>query len=132
VKEACGDLAQISELIARCPDGFDVLSGDDALTLAMLSIGARGVISTSSNVAPVEMCELVRAFRAGDAARARALHYQLLPLFDALFCETNPIPVKAALHLMGQIGPEIRLPLTSIEERNRERLQVVLKEVGVI
>jgi 4-hydroxy-tetrahydrodipicolinate synthase len=132
VKEACGDIGQISELIARCPDGFDVLSGDDALTLAMLSIGARGVISTSSNVAPVEMCELVRAFRAGDAARARALHYQLLPLFDALFCETNPIPVKAALHLMGQIGPEIRLPLTSIEERNRERLQVVLKEVGVI
>jgi 4-hydroxy-tetrahydrodipicolinate synthase len=132
VKEACGDLAQISALIARCPDGFDVLSGDDALTLAMLAIGARGVISTTSNVAPVEMCELVRAFRAGDAARARAIHYQLLPLFDALFCETNPIPVKTALHLMGLIGPEIRLPLTPIEERNRERVQVVLKELGLV
>jgi 4-hydroxy-tetrahydrodipicolinate synthase len=132
VKEACGDLAQISELIARCPDGFDVLSGDDALTLALLAIGAQGVISTTSNVAPVEMCELVRAFRAGDAARARAIHYQLLPLFDALFCETNPIPVKTALHLMDLIGPEIRLPLTPIEEGNRERLQVVLKELGVV
>ena len=90
------------------------------------------MISTTSNVAPLEMCELVRAFRAGDSARARALHYQLLPLFDALFCETNPIPVKAALHLMDRIGPEIRLPLTPIEEHNRERLQVVLKELGVV
>ena len=132
VKEACGDLGQVSELIARCPDDFDVLSGDDALTLALLAIGARGVISTTSNVAPIEMCELVRAFRAGDTARARAIHYQLLPLFDALFCETNPIPVKTALHLMDLIGPEIRLPLTPIEERNRERLQVVLKELGVV
>jgi 4-hydroxy-tetrahydrodipicolinate synthase len=132
VKEACGDLGQVSELIARCPDGFDVLSGDDALTLALLAIGAQGVISTTSNVAPVEMCELVRAFRAGDSARARAIHYQLQPLFDALFCETNPIPVKTALHMMDLIGPEIRLPLTPIEERNRERLQVVLKELGVI
>ena len=132
MKEACGDLGQVSELIARCPDDFDVLSGDDALTLALLAIGARGVISTASNVVPLEMCELVRAFRAGDATRARAIHYQLLPLFDALFCETNPIPVKTALHLMDQIGPEIRLPLTPIEERNRERLQVVLKELGVV
>jgi len=132
VKEACGDLAQITALIARCPDNFDVLSGDDALTLPMLSIGARGVISTSSNVAPVQMCELVRAFRAGDAARARTIHYQLLPLFDALFCETNPIPVKTALHLMGAIGPEIRLPLTPIEECNRERVHVVLKELGLL
>lgn len=132
VKEACGNLGQVSELIARCPDDFDVLSGDDALTLPLLAIGARGVISTTSNVAPAEMCELVRAFRAGDAARARAIHYQLLPLFDALFCETNPIPVKAALHLMGVIGPEIRLPLTPIEENDRERLQVVLKELGVV
>ena len=132
VKEACGDLGQISELIARCPDGFDVLSGDDALTLAMLAIGARGLISTTSNVAPREMCELVRAFRAGDSARARAIHYQLLPLFDALFCETNPIPVKTALHLMGLIDPQVRLPLTPIEARNRERVQVALKELGVI
>ena len=132
VKEASGNLGQISELIARCPDDFDVLSGDDALTLAMLAVGAGGVISTTSNVAPVEMCELVRAFRTGDAARARTIHYQLLPLFDALFCETNPIPVKTALHLMGAIGPEIRLPLTPIEEHNRERVQVVLKELGLL
>jgi 4-hydroxy-tetrahydrodipicolinate synthase len=132
VKEACGDLAQISELIASCPEDFDVLSGDDALTLPLLAVGARGVISTASNVAPAEMCQLVRAFRAGDAERARRTHYRLLPLFDALFCETNPIPVKTALHLMGLIGPEIRLPLTPIEEQHRERLQVVLKELGVV
>lgn len=132
VKEACGNLGQITEVIARCPDDFVVLSGDDALTLPMLAIGGRGVISTTSNVAPAEMGELVRAFDAGDAARARAVHYRLLPLFDALFCETNPIPVKAALHLMGRIEPDTRLPLTPIAEPNRERLQLLLKELGLI
>jgi 4-hydroxy-tetrahydrodipicolinate synthase len=131
VKEACGDLAQVSELIARCPDDFAVLSGDDALTLPMLAIGGRGVISTSSNVAPVEMVRLVRAFREGDVEGARACHYRLLPLFDALFCETNPIPVKCALHLMGLCGPEIRLPLTPLTDPNRDRLQVVLKELEI-
>ena len=129
VKEACGDLCQISEMIARCPDDFAVLSGDDALTLPMLAIGGRGVISTSSNVAPVEMVRLVRAFREGDVEAARACHYRLLPLFDALFCETNPIPVKCALHIMGLCGPEIRLPLTPLTDPNRDRLQVVLKEL---
>jgi 4-hydroxy-tetrahydrodipicolinate synthase len=132
VKEASGDLAQVSEVIAACPEDFSVVSGDDVLTLPVLAVGGRGVISTSSNVAPAQMVRLVRAFRAGDLDGALQMHQRLLPLFDALFCETNPIPVKAALSLLGAIGDEIRLPLTPITEANRERLQVVLKEVGLL
>jgi len=132
VKEACGDLGQISEVVARCPDDFSVLSGDDALTLPILAVGGRGVISVSANIAPAKMVEMVSAFRAGDAERARAIHLQLLPLFGALFCETNPIPIKAAVAEMGRIGDEIRLPLTEITQPNRERLKVVLKELGLL
>ena len=132
VKEASGDLAQISAVVAVCPDDFSVLSGDDALTLPLLAVGGRGVISTSANVAPAEMVDLVRAFRAGDLERALRTHQRLLPLFDALFCETNPIPVKAALGLLGLVGDEIRLPLTRLTDANRERLQVVLKEIGLV
>jgi 4-hydroxy-tetrahydrodipicolinate synthase len=130
VKESSGNLDQIAHVVAQCPPDFDVLSGDDALTLPLLAVGGRGVISTTANVAPAEMIELVRAFRGGDTRRALAVHQRLLPLFDALFCETNPIPVKAALAIMGQIAPEIRLPLTPITQPNREALQVVLKELG--
>ena len=132
IKEACGDLEQISEVIERCPPGFTVLSGDDALTLPVLAVGGKGVICTTSNVAPAEMVSLVRSFRSGDADTARRCHLRLLPLFDALFAETNPIPVKAALQLTGAIGPEIRLPLTPLTAPNRERLQVVLKELGLV
>jgi 4-hydroxy-tetrahydrodipicolinate synthase len=132
VKEACGDIAQISEVVALCPEAFVVLSGDDALTLPVLAVGGRGVISTASNIAPREVVELVRAFRAGDHARALRLHQRLLPLFKALFCETNPIPVKAALALQGRIRDELRLPLTPLSQANRERLQVTLKEQGFV
>jgi 4-hydroxy-tetrahydrodipicolinate synthase len=132
VKEASGDLAQISAVVALCPGDFSVVSGDDALTLPLLAVGGRGVISTSANVAPAEMVDLVRAFRAGDLERALRTHQRLLPLFDALFCETNPIPVKAALGLLGLVGDEIRLPLTRLTDANRERLQVVLKEIGLV
>ena len=132
VKEACGDLDQIAHVVAECPDEFEVLSGDDALVLPLIAVGGRGVISTSSNVAPAEMVELTRAALDGDLARAREIHRQLLPLFDVLFCETNPIPVKAALAILGLIGDEIRLPLTPLSEANRERLQVVLKELRIV
>ena len=132
VKEACGDLGQIGQLIAQCPAEFAVLSGDDALTLPMLALGGSGVISTSSNVAPAEMVALLRAFEAGDLSGARRLHVGLLPLFDALFCETNPIPVKAALALLGRCGPEIRLPLTPLAQASREALQAVLKDQGLL
>jgi 4-hydroxy-tetrahydrodipicolinate synthase len=132
VKEACGDLGQVSEVVALCPDDFCVLSGDDALTLPILAVGGGGVISTSANVAPQQMVEMVHAFGAGDLARAREIHLQLLPLFSVLFCETNPIPVKAAVAELGRIGEEIRLPLTEITRPNRERLKVVLKELGIL
>lgn len=132
VKESCGDIDQIAHVVAQCPDDFAVLSGDDALTLPLMSVGGDGVISTTANVAPAEMIELVRAFARGDVARALEIHQRLLPLFDALFCETNPIPVKAALELMGLVGPEIRLPLTPITQPSRDNLEVVLKELGLV
>ena len=133
VKEACGDVAQIAEVVARCPEAFAVLSGDDAMILPVMAIGGKGAISTTSNIAPEAVGELVRACQDNDLARARKLHHQLLPLFDALFFETNPIPVKCALELMGLIkSAEVRLPLTPITEANRERLQVALKELGYL
>lgn len=132
VKESSGDLNQIAHVLAAVPAGFSVLSGDDWATLPMLALGSQGVISTASNVAPGEVVDLVRAFRAGDLARARALHYRLLPLFDALFCETNPIPVKAAVALRAGVREELRLPLTPISDANRARLETVLKELGLL
>ena len=132
IKEASGDLEQIAHVIAKCPADFDVLSGDDAITLPLLSIGGKGVISTTSNVAPKQVLELVRSFVAGDAARARQLHYELLPLFDALFCETNPIPVKAAAVALGWCDDEIRLPLTKLGHAELERLKVVMKDLGIL
>ncbi len=132
VKEACGDIAQISSAIARCGDAFSFLSGDDAVTLPLIALGGRGVISTTSNVAPREMVALVKAARSGDYARAREVHYRLIPLFDVLFCETNPIPVKAAVAMQTGIDEEIRLPLTAISDVNRERLQMTLKELALL
>ena len=132
VKESCGDIEQISEVVAECPASFAVLSGDDAKILPVLAVGGHGAVSTTSNVAPREVVELVRSFRTGDHARALQLHQRLLPLFRALFCETNPIPVKAALALQGRIRDEIRLPLTKLTQPNRERLQVALKEQGLL
>jgi len=131
VKESSGDLDQIAHVVAACPSDFAVLSGDDGLALPILAVGGKGCISTSANVVPRRMCALFDAWTAGDAARAREIHFQLLPLFDVLFCETNPIPVKAALELLGRIQGEIRLPLTPLTEPNRERLRVVLKDLGV-
>jgi len=132
IKESSGDLNQMAHLIAAVPEDFVVLSGDDWATLALLAIGGRGVISTSSNVAPTQIVELVRAFRAGDLERARAVYYRLLPLFDALFAETNPIPVKAALAMRGAIHEELRLPLVPISDANRERLRATLKDLGLL
>lgn len=132
VKESCGDLNQIAHVLAAVPDSFAVLSGDDWATLPMLTLGGKGVISTASNVAPGEVVDLVRAFRAGDLARARAVQFRLLPLFDVLFCESNPIPVKAALAMRGTISEELRLPLLPISNGNREGLQAVLKDLGLL
>jgi len=119
-------------VVAACTRDFTVLSGDDSLTLPLMAVGGHGCISTTSNAAPQEMLALYDAVLQSDLARAQQIHQRLLPLFDVLFCETNPIPLKEALHLMGLIGPEIRLPLTRLTEPNRERLQVTLKDLGLL
>ena len=132
IKEASGDLDQMAHVIAKSPADFCVLSGDDSLTLPLMAIGGKGVISTTSNVAPRPMVELVRRALAGDRVGARDAHYALLPLFDALFCETNPIPVKAAAAALGWCSEEIRLPLTRIQAPHLERLRLVLKDLGIL
>jgi 4-hydroxy-tetrahydrodipicolinate synthase len=132
VKEATADLQQISKIIQLCGDRVNVLSGDDFTVLPLLAVGGKGVISVVSNVAPVEMAGLVDAFFEGDYERALKMHNLLTPLSEAMFIETNPIPVKTALALMGRIGPEMRLPLSPMEEGNRERMERMLKEGGLL
>ncbi len=126
-KAASGDLGQISEIIERTRDeAFSVLSGDDALTLPMLSLGATGTISVSANVEPERTCELVESALDGEYDRAQALQYELGPLFRALFSETNPIPVKTAMELRGYGPSGLRSPLSPLSEENREELAGVL------
>jgi len=132
VKESSGDLHQVAQLLAGAPAGFRLLSGDDWATLPILAMGGAGVVSVASNLVPGDVVELLRAFRAGDLARARDVYYRLLPLYDALFCETNPIPVKTALALRGGLLDELRLPLTPMSQPNRERLQLAMKEYGLL
>ena len=130
LKECGADLVATSETIAQAAPSFAILSGDDGLTLPMLAIGARGAISTVSNVVPSAAAELTRAYAAGNLARARALHYELLPVTQSLFVESNPIPVKTALAILGRIpNATLRLPLTELSKANRERLEAVLAEL---
>ncbi len=132
VKEATGDLKQISSIINLCGDDFSVLSGDDFTLLPILAIGGRGVISVASNVIPADMAAMVDAFEAGDLAEARRLHYKMWPLMKALFYETNPIPLKAALALMGKIEYEYRLPMCPPSDENYEKLKKVMTNYGLI
>jgi len=132
VKEASGSISQIAQIIHSCGEDFSVVSGDDPMTLPMLAIGGRGVISVSANVAPRENARLWDAWREGKYEEAKGIYYKLFPLNRALFLETNPIPVKAALHLMGKIGPEIRLPMTPLTRPNREKLRNVMKDFGLL
>lgn len=132
VKEATADLKQVSKVIDLCRDDFIVLSGDDFTVLPILEVGGKGVISVISNVAPADMAGMIDAYNAGDKAKARELHYKMRPLMDALFFETNPIPSKAALYLMGKIEYELRLPLCRMSDANFERLKKVLQDYGLI
>jgi 4-hydroxy-tetrahydrodipicolinate synthase len=132
VKEASGSIKQMSDVIHMCGLDFDVLSGDDIFTLPLLALGGKGVISTVSNVVPGDMAGLVDAFAAGDLEKARALHFRMNPLIDAIFIETNPIPVKAALAMMGKIDGELRLPLCPMTEKNEAVLKKVMQEYGLI
>jgi 4-hydroxy-tetrahydrodipicolinate synthase len=131
IKEATGDMAQVSDVIEFSREGFLVISGDDATTLPLLAIGGHGVISVTSNVAPREMSAMVNAFLSGDVEGARKLHYKLAPLFRAMFVETNPIPVKTALAMMGMIAAEFKLPLVAMSGANRDRLAEALKAYGL-
>ncbi len=132
VKEASGSIKQMSDVIQLCGADFDVLSGDDIFTLPLLALGGKGVISVISNVVPGDMAGMVDAFAAGDLEKARQLHYRMSPLIDALFIETNPIPVKAALAMMGKIAYELRLPLCRMAEKNEAALKKVMQDYGLI
>ncbi|MBM4123158.1 MAG: 4-hydroxy-tetrahydrodipicolinate synthase [Nitrospira sp.] len=132
IKEGAGSVQQVSEIIQACGDRMTVLSGDDALTLPMMAVGAKGVITVTANIAPADMAAMVDAFAAGNLAEAKRLHHKLYPLFTALFYETNPIPVKAALAMMGKIDGELRLPLSPMATDTREKLARVMKEYGLI
>ncbi|MBI3299971.1 MAG: 4-hydroxy-tetrahydrodipicolinate synthase [Elusimicrobia bacterium] len=131
VKEASGSLDQVSETLSMCPKGFTVLSGDDSLTVPMMAVGAKGVISVLSNVLPKESALMVKAALAGDYKAAAARHLALFPLVKALFAETNPIPVKAAAELMGLCSGALRLPLTPAVPATRAALKAAWKKAGL-
>jgi 4-hydroxy-tetrahydrodipicolinate synthase len=132
IKEASGNLSQIMEILRVRPEGFRVISGDDALTLAMIALGAEGLISVTSNEAPEMMSQLNDLALAGNWDEARALHYRLLPLMEANFIESSPGPVKAAMALMGLLEENLRLPLVPVQEKTRARLREVLHDAGLL
>ena len=130
IKEATGILDMSSEIAANCD--LTVLSGDDSLTLPIMAVGGKGVISVAANVAPKEVRELTSAMLAGDIAKATVQHKKLFKLFKAMFIETNPIPVKTALAMMGKCDEEFRLPMCKMDPANKEKLREVLEEYGLI
>jgi 4-hydroxy-tetrahydrodipicolinate synthase len=132
IKEAGGNPDRVSQLRAALPKNFTILSGDDSLTLPFMAVGAEGVVSVASNVIPREVAQMVRAFRMGKPAAAQKLHAKFYPLFKDLFIETNPIPVKAALAMLGQIEEKYRLPLVPLSAKNRETLKTTMKACGVL
>ncbi len=132
VKEASGSLDQMSQVIAACGPEFTVLSGDDNITLPLMAIGGRGVISVIANIVPRDVSELTHAALDGDWKRARELHYKLFPLARAAFMETNPIPIKEAMAMAGMIEPEFRLPMCRMGDDNRARLRTILQSYGLV
>ena len=132
IKEASGNLKQVCEIIRRTPENFVLLSGDDFLTLPILMLGGKGVISVAANVAPHLMKEMYNAFKEGDLARAREMHYRLAPLFSVLFIDTNPIPVKKALELMALPAGKPRLPLVELDPEKTEKVKEVLKDLELL
>ena len=132
IKEASSNLTQIMAILGERPEGFRVLSGDDAWTLALIALGAEGVISVAANEAPDLMSRIVELALAGNWAEARSLHYYLLPLMEMNFIETSPGPVKAALAMMGLIEESLRLPLVPIQEKSRTRVREVLSQLGML
>jgi 4-hydroxy-tetrahydrodipicolinate synthase len=132
VKESTGSLQQVQEMIKVCGDKFTVLSGDDWATLPLLSVGGQGVISVTANIAPRQVATVVAEWEKGNVAAARELHYKLWPLHSTLFIETSPTPVKTALGMMGKISPEVRLPLAPMLPHNHTKLEMALKDFGLL
>jgi len=132
IKEATGSLQQASEVLALCGDKIDVLSGDDFITFPMMACGAKGVISVTANIMPAEIASLVDAFNAGDMEKARQLHLRTLKINNAMFIESNPVPVKTALGLMGKCSDEVRLPLCPMSDANKAKLAGIMKEYKLI
>ena len=132
MKEATGNLEQMTQDIVLCGAKLSFLSGDDTLTLPLMAVGGKGVISVVANIVPRDVADLTRAFLSGDWKRARELHLKLFPLCQAMFYETNPIPVKTAMALMGMINGELRLPLCPMSEANLNKLKAALRAYGLI
>ena len=133
IKEACGSLQQISEIIRRCPADFILLSGDDFTAMPTVLIGGKGVISVTSNVDPRGMADLMEAALAGDLKRANEIHYRLFPLMNAMFCAPNPVPAKKGLELMGKIKDGLpRLPLSAIDNAALATLTATMKDAGLL
>jgi 4-hydroxy-tetrahydrodipicolinate synthase len=132
IKEATANMIRAVDIVEKCGDRLTLLSGDDFTVLPFIACGGKGVISVSANVAPAMMSELVKAARGGDLKRAQGLQVKLNALHRLLFIETSPAPVKWALHRMGMIGPEIRLPLVPMTEPNAVKLEAELKRLGLL
>ena len=132
MKEASGSLEQMTEVISLCGDRLTVVSGDDTLTLPLMAVGGKGVISVVANIVPKETAEMTRAALNGDWKRAKELHLRLFPLCKAMFYETNPIPVKTAMQLLGRLNGELRLPLCPMSQANRDKLQKALQAYGLL
>lgn len=130
VKEASGSVQQVAEIRRRCE--ITVLSGDDSLTLPFMSLGAEGVVSVAANIIPDKIHDLVASFMGGDMDKSREIHFRMMKLCGAMFLETNPLPVKTSLAMMGKIDEEWRLPLCEMRPENRETLKAVLEEYGLI
>ncbi|HMG74949.1 MAG TPA: 4-hydroxy-tetrahydrodipicolinate synthase [Pyrinomonadaceae bacterium] len=132
IKEASGNLAQIMEILRARPANFSVLSGDDAVTLPLIALGAKGIVSVASNEIPDLMSRMTELALAGNWEEARALHYRLLPLMEINFIESSPGPVKAAMSMMGLLEENFRLPLVPIKEESRARIREVITELGLL
>jgi 4-hydroxy-tetrahydrodipicolinate synthase len=132
LKDATGDLKQGCKTLELCGDKITVLSGDDFTTLPLMCMGGKGVISVVSNVVPADMAGMCNAFFKGDLAKARELHYKMWPLIEAMFFETNPVPVKTAVKMLGKITGEVRQPLWVMSTANEEKLRQVMQKYGLI
>jgi len=131
LKESSGNFAQIMKLVQEVGDKISILSGDDPITLPIIALGGRGVISVASNIAPKEMSTLVNAALAGNFQEAKRIHYKLLPLFDVLFVETSPAPLKKAMSIVGLPDGSVRLPLVPVSEESTQKIKVALDQLGL-